>query len=284
MANCFNRLRPVEPSPEARRLLWHVLSVGVVTRDEPERHQAHDKPGAFLFWVSSGKGTLETGDQSLRLGPGPRCWLLDMRQARSYVPDTGCRLVTNGLRFAGPGVEAWLAGLGSTGEIGFAQPGDFASIRRAQRRIIELVTRGPSSYEWQVHLLVTQILGVLLAVRQVLSKPAQRTPLAVMRVVDTVHGNPARRWQARELAGVAGVSYSKLRAIFKQAEGETLREFLHRVRLDQVRLRLGDPRSTCKDVAREMDFSSDHEFSHFFRRATGISPSEFRRLTRAQSP
>jgi len=86
------------------------------------------------------------------------------------------------------------------------------------------------------------------------------------------------------LARVAGVSYSRLRAIFKQAEGETLREFLHRVRLDQARLRLGDPRSACKDVAREMEFSSDHEFSHFFRRATGISPSEFRRLTRAQSP
>ena len=77
MAVSFDRLHPVEPSPEARRLLWHVLLVGVVTRDEPERREAHDKPGAFLFWVSSGKGKLEVGERSFDLRPGPRCWLLD---------------------------------------------------------------------------------------------------------------------------------------------------------------------------------------------------------------
>jgi two-component system response regulator YesN len=73
-----------------------------------------------------------------------------------------------------------------------------------------------------------------------------------------------------------------LRAQFKQAEGETLREFLHRTRLDQARLRLGDPRLACKDVARQLDFSSEHEFSHFFRRATGMSPSQFRLMAKTR--
>jgi len=83
MAISFDRLHQVEPSPEARRLLWHVLSVGVVTRNEAERREAHDKPGAFLFWVSSGKGTLDVGERSFHLRPGSRCWLLDMRQPRN---------------------------------------------------------------------------------------------------------------------------------------------------------------------------------------------------------
>jgi hypothetical protein len=83
MAISFERLQHVEPSPEARRLLWHVLSVGVVTRDEPEQHEGFDKPGAFLFWISSGRGTLEVGGRSFQLRPGPRCWLLDLRQARN---------------------------------------------------------------------------------------------------------------------------------------------------------------------------------------------------------
>ena len=276
MAISFDRLHQVEPSPEARRLLWHVLSVGVVTRDEPERREAHDKPGAFLFWVSSGKGTLEVGERSFQLRPGPRCWLLDLRQPRNYIPAPGRKLVTNGLRLAGPGVEAWLELLGAGSEFVFPQPGDLASIRRAQRHIIELVTRRPRAFEWRVHMLVTQTLGLLLGVRRVLSEPAQPAPPAVARVVDAVSANPARKWQARELARVARISYSGLRAQFKQAEGETLREFLHRTRLEQARLRLGDPQLACKDVARQLDFSSEHEFSHFFRRATGISPSQFR--------
>jgi AraC-like DNA-binding protein len=259
-----------------------VLSVGVVTRDEPERREAHDKPGAFLFWVSSGKGTLEVGERSFHLRPGPRCWLLDLRQPRNYIPAPGRKLVTNGLRLAGPGVEAWLELLGAGGEFVFAQPGDLASIRRAQRHIIELVTRRPRAYEWQVHMLVTQILGLLLGVRRVLSEPARPAPRAVARVADAVTANPARKWQARELARVARISYSGLRTQFKQAQGETLREFLCRIRLDQARLRLGDPQLTCKDVARQLDFSSEHEFSHWFRRTAGVSPTQFRRMTQTR--
>jgi len=282
MAVSFERLHQVDPSAEARRLLWHVLSVGVVTRDEPERREAHDKPGAFLFWVSSGKGTLEAGERSFHLRPGPRCWLLDLRQPRSYIPAPGRRLVTNGLRFVGPGVEAWLELLGPGSEFAFAQPGDLASIRRTQRHIIELVTRRPRACEWRVHMLVTQMLGLLLGVRRVLSEPAQPVPPAVARVVAAVGANPARKWRARELARVARISYSGLRTQFKRARGETLREFLHRTRLEQARLRLGDPQLACKDVARLLDFSSEHEFSHFFRRATGISPSQFRLMAKTR--
>jgi hypothetical protein len=100
MAISFDRLHLVEPSPEARRLLWHVLSVGVVSRDEPERHEAHDKPGAFLFWMVSGQGTLKFKNGSFPLRTGPRCWLLDLRHPRVYVPAPGRKLVTNGLRYA----------------------------------------------------------------------------------------------------------------------------------------------------------------------------------------
>lgn len=95
-------------------------------------------------------------------------------------------------------------------------------------------------------------------------------------------GISTRKWLERELARVAGISYSGLRARFKQAERETLREFLHRIRLERARLRLGDPRLACQDVARQLDFSSEYEVSHFFRRATGISPSQFRRMTRSR--
>ena len=47
-----------EPSAPARRLMWHALSLGSVTRDEPERHAGYDKPGVFLFWVVEGFGHL----------------------------------------------------------------------------------------------------------------------------------------------------------------------------------------------------------------------------------
>ena len=88
--------------------------------------------------------------------------------------------------------------------------------------------------------------------------------------------------QARELVRRSGVGYSSLRAAFKQAQGATLKEFLTRTRLDAARLRLGDPRLTIKEVARTLDFSSEHYFSHFFRRHTGLTPSQYRNRGAAQ--
>lgn len=102
------QLRFAEPTPEARRLLWHVLSIGSVSCNEPERHQGLDKAGLFLFQVAAGTGQLERMGQNYLLERGHRCWLVDLRQARNHLPAGGKTLCTEGVRFSGPGVESWL--------------------------------------------------------------------------------------------------------------------------------------------------------------------------------
>jgi hypothetical protein len=46
MSISFSQLHFADPSLPARRLFWHVLSIGQVWRDEPERHA--DRLGASL--------------------------------------------------------------------------------------------------------------------------------------------------------------------------------------------------------------------------------------------
>ena len=105
----FTDLLLAEPSPQARRLLWHVLSVGKVWRDEEEQHAGADKAGLHLFWVERGSGVLETGGARHAVRPGLCCWLVDLRQPRRYLPDGGKRLVTTGFRFHGPAAKSRLA-------------------------------------------------------------------------------------------------------------------------------------------------------------------------------
>jgi AraC-like DNA-binding protein len=281
MAISFDRVRRLEPSAVARRLLWHVLSVGEVSRDEAEHHDAFDKPGAYFFRVVSGRGTLRSGRREWALSPGKRCWLLDLQRPRAYLPEPGATLVTQGVRFAGPGVESWLESL-ATEEPFLLTAQQGAAVRQIHRHLVALVTRQPRQFEWQVHILVLQILGLLLSVRGLLAPRPATPPPAVSRVLDAVAAKPEHRWQARELVRRSGVGYSSLRAAFKQAQGATLKEFLTRTRLDAARLRLGDPRLTIKEVARTLDFSSEHYFSHFFRRHTGLTPSQYRNRGAAQ--
>jgi len=61
---------------------------------------------------------------------------------------------------------------------------------------------------------------------------------------------------------------------------ETLHDFLQRTRLDEARRLLGDPTLTIKEVAARLHFSSEFYFSHFFRKASGMSPTQFRREPR----
>ena len=276
MAISFSKLYFNEPSPVGRRLLWHVLSVGTVTRDEPERHEGSDKPGAFLFWIVSGRGELELEPGTVTLEPGARSWLLDLRKPRTYLPAAGKPLTTAGIRFDGPGLELWLEQLGGDSEFLLTKHSDATLIRRTEKLLVDLVTRRPGDYEWQVHRLINEVLGTLLHTRRMLPEPVREVSGPVTKVVQAVLAAPARDWKARDLAAIAGVGYTKLRELFKQSQQETLHEFLQRTRLDQARLLLCDPRLTVKDVAGQLNFSSEFYFSHFFREATGMSPTQFR--------
>jgi hypothetical protein len=85
MAINVAKLYYVEFSPNVRRVLWHVLSIGSVSRDEPERNDGFDKAGAFLFRGVSDKGALQVQGRSYSLAPGKRCWRVDLRHPRAYL-------------------------------------------------------------------------------------------------------------------------------------------------------------------------------------------------------
>lgn len=277
MAISFAQLHFAEPSTEARRMLWHVLSIGSVFRDEPERRRGLDKAGLFLVQVLQGAGRLEVKGKSYPLQRGSTCWLVDLRHPRNYVPFAGRVLHTQGVRFSGPQLEPWLDWLGS--DSAFQLPP--GCLRGHLRRLREVVQRRAPGYEWQVHLELTVLWGELLATRRVFAAPPASVPAAVARVLEAVFAEPARHWQAQELPRVAGLSYSRLRDQFQKAQGQTLHEFLHNLRLDRARALLGDRRLSMKEVAERLQFSSEFSFSHFFRRAAGISPSEFRERCRS---
>jgi AraC-like DNA-binding protein len=275
MPNSFANLYLVDPSPRARRLLWHLLSVGSVTLDEPDRHEALEKPGAHLFWVQSGKGTLDVPVRSYTLQPGPRCWLVDMRKPRTYAPLPAKRIVNTGFRFGGPELEAWREQLGEDNEFVLDKK-DFEYVRKATQRLSRLVRRRPAGFEWDVHVEITHVLGRLLNGRHVFSSPQLEVPAPLTRAVSLVMADPSRHWQVPELAKAAGASRSGLQRMFKVFQQESIHEFLQRTRLDRARQLLCDDRLAIKEISARLNFSSEFYFSRFFRKKTGMSPRGFR--------
>jgi len=127
-----------------------------------------------------------------------------------------------------------------------------------------------------VHLAITNLLGKLLMAREILVSPHAELPVPVVRVLNAISTNPARDWKALELATIAKISYSGLRALFHNCGQGTVHQHIQRARLDRARLLLADKRLSIKDVAAQLNFSSEFYFSHFFRHHTGITPTQFR--------
>ena len=275
MANSFARLHLLEPSQRARRLFWHLLSIGSVTRDEADRHDAMDKPGAHLFWVESGQGTLAVPERTYELRPGPRCWLVDMKQARTYAPLPGKRLVNMGFRFRGPEMEAWREELGESHEFVLSD-GEFSALRKVAQQLASLARRRPEGFEWEIHMLITHVFGCLFKARHLFSAPQLDVPKPLARAINLVMADPARDWRVPELADAAGASRSGLQRMFKEFHKGSIHEFLQQTRLDQARQLLCDERLAVKEVSARLNFSSEFYFSRFFRKRTAMSPRQFR--------
>lgn len=265
----------VDPSSVARRLLWHLFSIGSRRVTQTDRHERFEKPGAHIFWVQSGEGELEYKSTKFELKRGKKIWLVDMAQPRTYLPAAGKHLTIVGFRFGGPGLEFWHEALKVLDNPEFSLE-DQRFSATLQGELVRLVKRKPTGWEWQVHLRITEMLGKLLMARELLTSPHAELPPPVMRVLNAIAANPSRDWKAKELAVIAKVSYSGLRAAFQKSGQGTVHEHIQRARLDQARLLLADKRLSIKDVSGQLNFSSEFYFSHFFRHHTGMTPTDFR--------
>ncbi|HLP77148.1 MAG TPA: AraC family transcriptional regulator [Candidatus Paceibacterota bacterium] len=265
----------MEPSPVARRLLWHVFSIGARRIVTSDHHESFEKPGAHLFWVQSGTGELKDEAGRFALTRGKKVYLVDMRRPRTYLPAAKRHLTIVGFRFGGPGLEFWHEEIKGNQNSEFILD-DFGFVKRTQSELLRLVRRRPTGWEWQVHVVITNMLGRLLMSRGLLVSPHAELPPPVIRVLNAISANPLRDWKAKELAAIGKVSYSGLRAFFHKAGQGTVHEHIQRARLDQSRLLLADKRLSIKDVAAQLNFSSEFYFSHFFRHHTGMTPTEFR--------
>jgi hypothetical protein len=78
-ANSGDKLIYMDPSPIARRLMWHIFPIGFRRMMAMDRHERFEKPGAHQFWLQSGEGKLEHRSSRFELKRGKKVWLADLK-------------------------------------------------------------------------------------------------------------------------------------------------------------------------------------------------------------
>ncbi|SEF00974.1 helix-turn-helix domain-containing protein [Ruania alba] len=84
------------------------------------------------------------------------------------------------------------------------------------------------------------------------------------------------------VAAHVGLSTSHLAAVFRQATGGGVLDYLKRTRMARARVMLVTTSRSVAEVARAVGYTDEFYFSRQFRAVSGVSPSQFRKASRAE--
>lgn len=143
----------------------------------------------------------------------------------------------------------------------------------ALARIVKERRRVPAS---AVETRVWDVLGALAGADDARENGAP--PAWLVRVREALDDRLPDPVEVRELAGYAGVHPISLTRAFKRHFGETVTEYRRRTRLRQAAGVLARGSMSVSAVAHSSGFSDHSHLCREFRRATGVAPSDYRRL------
>ena len=107
--------------------------------------------------------------------------------------------------------------------------------------------------------------------------PRRTMPLALAGIVEYIEKNYASRITLKDLAAHANYSRAGLDRNFKEAFGATPFEYLIGVRVRRAEQLLLETDKSVAEIAQDCGFYDSSHFTRFFRRATGRSPSAYRK-------
>lgn len=98
----------------------------------------------------------------------------------------------------------------------------------------------------------------------------------VREVISHLQNSPTGTLDLNDLADHCAVSASHLNSIFKSVTGSTIASYSGKLRIQKAKLLLETTDRKLRQVAEELGYYDQYHFCKAFKKATGMSPSQYR--------
>jgi AraC-like DNA-binding protein len=95
-----------------------------------------------------------------------------------------------------------------------------------------------------------------------------------------MHAAPHEPWTLEKLAEKAALSRASFAKRFRERVGQSMFEYLTTLRMQRARKLLRETRHSIYEIANRVGYDSDLAFSKAFKRATGMTPTSYRKSAR----
>jgi AraC family transcriptional regulator len=107
---------------------------------------------------------------------------------------------------------------------------------------------------------------------------ARQAPKWLAAVVARLHEEFSQPLTINEMAADLGVSPVRLSRTFRRFYGEPIGDYLRRIRVQFACQKLADPEVDLAQVGIEAGFADQSHFTRMFKRVTGLTPGDFRKI------
>lgn len=122
-----------------------------------------------------------------------------------------------------------------------------------------------------------ELLSLLVSASDGKVLPADYNDELFERTNNVIESNYNRPLSLTEIANQIGYSKNYFTHIYKEKFGKTPKQYYEEVKLNKAMSYLQNANISVTEISYTLGFDSIHEFSRFFKRKTGLSPSEWRK-------
>lgn len=151
-------------------------------------------------------------------------------------------------------------------------------IRHMLNNILGEYGQKPPYYEFSAQMMLNRILSLALRCQKVKPTAADRMPLS--DILDYLHAHFTEDISLQTLSNVFYISQYHLCREFKRYTNSTIIQYLNSLRIIEAQKLLSETDMSVTDIGKQVGFSSLTHFGRIFKSVTGVSPKQWKNISR----